>query len=446
MHLSWLPGELRMQVLPVWSHLQTLLDQGADPNRPEPYRKALHAHLLACDARGVAQLYNQILDLRVGLCQRRLWCAASLLLGHYCSDEAFMDFRGWLIAQGPQLCAQVLADADALAAVRLPLDRKGRPRPLLQAINGTLGKVYQKLVADDEALDASIRASFEQAEVPAFEDDVHIGWQFWDSPDAAELARELPALWALHGERWSGQPALDDPDHPFAGFTRQALVPGLGKVQVGDRLLRRCDGSAFEVLGLSDLHLMFGDADGHSDFEFAEVDELRFIARIREEDGTMRCNQGLSRSSQRWPHEPAESVLPGDPQERLPEAEDEEDEALQLAWEQRDHAIQERVAAAVAGELRVIYAATEEDAQQLPIDNLDEQAFAGQIRFVEVDPLDGERFESEVLTDPSWLDLAVLANRMLQQLGYEERVYLEGFEVIRRPRDKPRVARFLLGS
>ena len=65
---------------------------------------------------------------------------------------------------------------------------------------------------------------------------------------------------------------------------------------------------------------------------------------------------------------------------------------------------------------------------------------------METDPLDGERYESEVLSDPTWLQLAVVANQLMVTLGYEDHVYLEGFEVIRRPKGKPRIGEFVLGS
>lgn len=45
-----------------------------------------------------------------------LWNAASILCGG-CTDDGFMDFRGWLIAQGREVYMAALKDPDSLADV-----------------------------------------------------------------------------------------------------------------------------------------------------------------------------------------------------------------------------------------------------------------------------------------------------------------------------------------
>ena len=47
-----------------------------------------------------------------------LWDAASCMLGG-CSDDMFMDFRGWLVAQGKEVYMQALANPDSMASVEL---------------------------------------------------------------------------------------------------------------------------------------------------------------------------------------------------------------------------------------------------------------------------------------------------------------------------------------
>lgn len=47
-----------------------------------------------------------------------LWDAASCMLGG-CSDDMFMDFRGWLVSQGKEVYMQALANPDSLASVEL---------------------------------------------------------------------------------------------------------------------------------------------------------------------------------------------------------------------------------------------------------------------------------------------------------------------------------------
>ena len=46
-----------------------------------------------------------------------LWTAATLMCEHGCSDDGFMDFRAWLIAQGKEVYLAALADPDSLANV-----------------------------------------------------------------------------------------------------------------------------------------------------------------------------------------------------------------------------------------------------------------------------------------------------------------------------------------
>ena len=46
-----------------------------------------------------------------------LWTAATLMCEHGCSDDGFIDFRAWLIAQGKEVYLAALADPDSLADV-----------------------------------------------------------------------------------------------------------------------------------------------------------------------------------------------------------------------------------------------------------------------------------------------------------------------------------------
>ena len=44
----------------------------------------------------------------------KLWAAAYIVNGG-CSDDCFMDFRGWLIGQGKEVYTKALSDPDSLA-------------------------------------------------------------------------------------------------------------------------------------------------------------------------------------------------------------------------------------------------------------------------------------------------------------------------------------------
>ena len=52
---------------------------------------------------------------------RDLW-AAAYIIGGGCSDDGFMDFRGWLISRGEKVYEAALADPESLAKVVGPDD------------------------------------------------------------------------------------------------------------------------------------------------------------------------------------------------------------------------------------------------------------------------------------------------------------------------------------
>ena len=407
-----------------WTLLQQLLDEGANPSKAESYRKRLVALLLTRSAAEVSRLHFELHALQVQARNRPLWCAASLFLGQVLDDHAFTQFRAWLIGHGQAVWLAVLADQNALCSLQVKLDRSGQRLATLPALLATPGKIYQQLVEGDNALNAQLRERHQTwcAELPDGGDDTHIGWAYWDLPEASELARCYPRLWALYSTGW---PATVE--SPFPEIVRSVEVPGLGTVQLGDTLVSRGDGSAFTIEGLSAQYGMQ-------------------IARVRDAVGGVRCNQGLSRSFQRWPHEAAEGPLAGDELTEVDEDAADPDEVDLDTWAALGEAIQARLAELIEGDIRVIYAAGPETDNGSPIDNLDEIAIKGLVRFVEIDPKDGERFESEVLDSPTWAQVAVIANRMMCQLRYDHHVYLEGIEIVRRPKGKPKVVEFVLGS
>ena len=71
-------------------------------------------------ARGLQQTqdFHDILNGYLNLSyQYGLWTAASLMCENGCSDDGFIDFRAWLIAQGEEVYMAALADPDSLADV-----------------------------------------------------------------------------------------------------------------------------------------------------------------------------------------------------------------------------------------------------------------------------------------------------------------------------------------
>lgn len=419
-----------LDTLAVWTHLDALVARHGAMGGAESYRKRLNSLLKGFDGLALARFIHELAHVSAALRSPRHWAAASLRAGAILGDSDFRDLRSWVVAHGQRAWHAVVNDPDSLADLT-PAD----DQPFLAPLVATPRKLYATLASRDPGLDERVRAALGDTLFDASRDD-HIGWERWTIPEAAALARSLPRLWARCGSRWiPGVSDRVDAEHDLFGFVDRADVAGLGIVRPGTRLVRSHDGRAFEVLGIHDMALGFGSAAGDSE-------EVRYAARIREEDGTIRCNQLLAR---RFLHRPGEVPAPA------PEFHGDDqpiDDAALDAWEAADDAIQAHVAAALKdeGEVRVRFSAYDEDAQGRPVDNLHEVAHRGAIQFSEVDAADGERFMSEVLVDPTWLDITRVANRMMIALGYFDHVYLEGIEVERASRGKPAKGSFLLGS
>ena len=65
-----------------------------------------------------AQNFHDILHAYEDLADKfGLWDAAGVMKGYGCSDDGFIDFRAWLIAQGRDTYLSALADPDSLAEV-----------------------------------------------------------------------------------------------------------------------------------------------------------------------------------------------------------------------------------------------------------------------------------------------------------------------------------------
>lgn len=92
-------------------------------------------------------------------------------------------------------------------------------------------------------------------------------------------------------------------------------------------------------------------------------------------------------------------------------------------------AIEVKVAARLGDNYDVAYSAYESDERSVPIDNLDEVAIEGQAILVcNSDYNEGEYgdYQSEVVENPTWLDMCVLMNAMIKRTGDFHHAFLEG--------------------
>jgi hypothetical protein len=98
----------------------------------------------------------------------------------------------------------------------------------------------------------------------------------------------------------------------------------------------------------------------------------------------------------------------------------------------------------------VKYAVHEWDENYLPIDNLDIIAEHGRVYFEE-DPTEDQSEPKEIwrspfLENPTWLQLTILANKMMIACGYDIHVYFEGVYEVGEESDGTRRMSFVLGS
>ncbi|MFI6469240.1 DUF4240 domain-containing protein [Streptomyces sp. NPDC050516] len=146
--------------------------------------------LLAERPAGEIRAAQQVLwDLMARSYTAPLWAAAYTVNGG-CSDDGFDYFRGWLIAQGREAYEAAVADPDSLAG--------------LAAVREA-AVTWEELECEPVlaiAWDAHLKATGEELPGDCFTidyPDLDAAWGF-DFDDAAEMARRLPRIAALHTE------------------------------------------------------------------------------------------------------------------------------------------------------------------------------------------------------------------------------------------------------
>ena len=96
-------------------------------------------------------------------------------------------------------------------------------------------------------------------------------------------------------------------------------------------------------------------------------------------------------------------------------------------------------------ECHVVYSAYESDADGNPINNLEDIAIAGHVKLVKL----GSIYNPDVsvtLTDPTWLDIAVIANDMIIAKEDFHHVYLESIMIVDNADPEIRHAMINMGS
>ena len=154
--------------------------------------------------------------------QYGLWTAANVMENGGCTDDGFIDFRGWLIAQGREVYMAALKDPDSLADVQVYPDYHVDGFQYIGAVayeNLTRRETYEDFDAGEyNVLKAELRKDIVYGE--------GIGYPYTWSETAAYIPRlcaaymapeELAWLIKYHNDTWN----LTSPEIQSARATAQ---------------------------------------------------------------------------------------------------------------------------------------------------------------------------------------------------------------------------------
>ena len=167
--------------------------------------------LLALPTEEILDFEQQLSQAKQQAYRWEVWGAAYLINGG-CSDDAFQDFRAWLVAQGRDTFTRAVADPDSLAehpAVRRMADARRDGWLGLESLHYVAEEAYERRTGDHEAFFAALsqrgpRRAADTAQHPAGEEPARHrdpAGEDWDFDDMAEMRRRLPRLASLFDHR-----------------------------------------------------------------------------------------------------------------------------------------------------------------------------------------------------------------------------------------------------
>ena len=144
-----------------------------------------------------AQNFHDIIHVYEDLADKfGLWDAAGIMKEYGCSDDGFIDFRAWLIAQGREVYFAALADPDSLADVVPYGDCR------FEQLSYVGDYAYEQLTGKS-AYDQTDWSAYEALLMKLEQDIVYKGGIEFPR-EGADLKKYLPRLCAKHPE-WDGQ-------------------------------------------------------------------------------------------------------------------------------------------------------------------------------------------------------------------------------------------------
>lgn len=152
-----------------------------DGNMDEQLRR-LETTLAAMAPETILEFQREFDERMSGAYRWDLWGAAYVIEGG-CSDDGFMDFRGWLISMGSEVYEAALRDPQTLIDVA---DAPGVEVTSFEEILYVARQVYEQKTGQDMP-DSVVERPTEPVGEP------------W-SEDSDDLARRFPKLWAKYGD------------------------------------------------------------------------------------------------------------------------------------------------------------------------------------------------------------------------------------------------------
>lgn len=210
-----------------WKSIDSACEvSGGGKGMYEPLLKTLSA-MEPQDVIHWQQIFDEYMELAD---KQKLWGAAAVM-HHGCSDDGFMDFRGWLIAQGKNVYLNALSNPDSLAGVKsvrafgrevLKLDYymplKGYSTAAkFEKILSVANYAYENITGSHEDFYDKIEGfplpDEEKADIAAdvkYAPDIDEKWFDWNVPDADienRLRQAHPNLYRLFNK--TDTPAID---------------------------------------------------------------------------------------------------------------------------------------------------------------------------------------------------------------------------------------------
>ena len=121
----------------------------------------------------------------------------------------------------------------------------------------------------------------------------------------------------------------------------------------------------------------------------------------------------------------------------------------QNEYSKRIKAMHDKIQEVLGSDELLVYYSAYATRNDLPVNNINRIAFKGKgILIAENDSFwgEGESYESDVVENPTWLQIAVLANAMIKKTGDFHHSFLEGVNRTKETKDGIPVFKFLMGS